>query len=43
MGGTATVGALVGVTGGGWTVPSPTLIKARTAAIPLNKRIVGVL
>jgi hypothetical protein len=43
MGGTATVGALVGVTSGGCTLPPPTLIKASTAAILLNKRIVGVL
>jgi hypothetical protein len=42
MGGTATVGGVVGVTGGGCTLPPPALIKARAAAIPLNKRIVGV-
>jgi hypothetical protein len=43
MGGTATVGGVVGLTGGGCTLPAPTLIKASTAAIPIDKRILGVL
>jgi hypothetical protein len=43
MGGTATVGGVVGVTGGGCALPPPTLIKARTAAIQINKRIAGFL